>query len=163
MKTRDCFARSRPTLLFCGWTGLLLLCSACHGPKSYLSVKEGPLLSYSRSMCFGPCPAFSLTVQVDGEAHYDGKANVKHVGEYAGHWPKSHLLALGRAAADVRLDQKTGTYDNPMVTDLPSTKLTFGGYQVLERINGPDLQHLYTVLDSLIEITTWAPESKPEQ
>ena len=141
---------------------MVALSSGCHGPKKYLSVKEGPLLSYSRSMCFGPCPAFTLTVESDGEARYHGRANVNVMGMHRALWPTSHLTTLAEIAAELRLDQKTGVYDNPLVMDLPAKQLTFGGHQVMDRMNGPDLERLYTALDSLIQATAWAPEPKPE-
>ncbi|MCH1576606.1 MAG: DUF6438 domain-containing protein, partial [Flavobacteriales bacterium] len=146
-----------------GLTALIFLCSACHGPKTYLSVKEGPVLSYSRSMCFGPCPAFTLTVDADGQAQYNGKANVQNMGSHKAQWPESHLEGLAQTAAAMRLDQKAGVYDNPLVTDLPTTRLTFGKHHVMDRINGPDLEPLYTALDSLIKATAWTPDSNPKQ
>lgn len=142
---------------------VLTLSSACHGPKSYLSVKKGPLLSYSKSMCFGPCPAFSLTVEDGGRALYTGRANVTFIGTHQAQWPASHLETLAHIAAEVRLDQKAGVYDNPLVMDLPAKRLSFGGHEVVDRMNGPDLERLYTALDSLIKATTWAPEPPPQQ
>ncbi len=147
---------------FWRWAFVLVCCTACHGPKSYLAVKEGPLLSYSRSMCFGPCPAFSLSVEANGQAQYTGRANVDWIGVHTGQWSEPNLSALAQIAADLRLDQKAGVYDNPLVTDLPSKRLSFGGHEVLDRINGPDLDRLYVALDSLIEATAWTPEAKPE-
>ncbi len=67
-------------------------------------------------------------------------------------WPET--------AANLRLDKKAGTYDNPMIMDLPSTRLRFGNHQVLDRIDGPDLKELYVLLDSLIATTTWSPEPR---
>jgi len=163
VKAPQLFFEVRPLLQCLGFTALIVFLSACHGPKTYLSVKEGPVLSYSRSMCFGPCPAFTLTVESNGEALFNGRANVQNMGRHNAQWPESHLEILAQTAAALRLDQKAGVYDNPMVTDLPATKLTFGKHHVTDRINGPDLERLYAVLDSLIKVTTWTPDSNPKQ
>ncbi len=114
-------------------------------------------------MCFGPCPAFTLTVQEDGQAHYNGRANVKFMGDHTAIWPESHLNTLAQTAFELRLDQKVGNYDNPMVTDLPTTRLTFGRFEVMDRIKGPNLERLYTAIDSLIRVTVWTPDSNPKQ
>jgi hypothetical protein len=51
-------------------------------------------------------------------------------------------------------------YDNPLITDLPATRISLGGYEVMDRVNGPDLSALYTALDSIIDLTPWTPASK---
>lgn len=139
--------------------GVMLLLS-CHGPKSYLSSDQAPLLSYSKSMCFGPCPAFSLEVDRNGHVAYVGRANVDPIGRHTGKWSEQDLMKLAETAAALRLDQKAGTYDNPLITDLPSIRLSFGGHEIFDRINGPDIKAIYTQLDSLIAATAWTP-SKP--
>lgn len=146
MSCRNCLLA-----LFIACTG-----ASCSGPRQYLS-GSAPVLSYSRTMCFGPCPAFELEVDGNGTARFNGRAHIQPEGRHVGRFSEADLLALARTAHELRLDQLAGTYDNPMVMDLPSTRLNFGGHAVLDRINGPDLTALYSQLDSLIRQTTWTP------
>ncbi|MCH1582678.1 MAG: DUF6438 domain-containing protein [Flavobacteriales bacterium] len=111
-------------------------------------------------MCFGPCPAFTLTVAPDGSAIYTGKANVERIGTYTADWSQEQMHEIASIAAAMRLDRKAGVYDNPLITDLPATRITLGPHEVMDRFNGPDLSGLYAALDSLIELTPWTPESK---
>lgn len=148
---------SQGRLLGTGWLAFGLFFASCAGPKQYLKGETAPLLSYSKSMCFGPCPAFTLEVNSDGSARFNGRAHIQPEGAHTGTWSLEDLQFLAELAHASRLDQKTGTYDNPMVTDLPSTQLTMGSYRVLDRMNGPDLSALYNALDSLISVTNWVP------
>jgi hypothetical protein len=137
-----------------------LMAVGCHGPQAYLKGENAPLLTYERTMCFGSCPAFKLDIQADGHVYFNGRAHTKPLGKYRAQWPESDLQKLAQTAANLRLDKKAGTYDNPMIMDLPSTRLRFGNHQVLDRIDGPDLKELYVLLDSLIATTTWSPEPR---
>lgn len=138
------------------WSCLAL--GACHGPKQYLKSEPGaPLLEYARTMCFGPCPAFELEVDSEGHARFNGRVHIQPEGRHTGTWSKETLHELAQMAHDLRLDEKAGTYDNPRIMDLPSTRLAMGSHRVLDRINGPDLTALYTRLDSLISVTDWTP------
>ncbi|MDC0600023.1 DUF6438 domain-containing protein [Flavobacteriales bacterium] len=136
---------------------LSALSASCHGPKHYLSHSNGPWLRFERTMCFGQCPAFTLEVQLDGTASFKGRAHIKPLGEHQAQWSPSDLELLAQTAAEIRLHRWAGTYDNPMVMDLPATKLTLGKHTVFDRINGPDLDVLYRQMDSLIQATTWLP------
>ena len=138
----------------------VLSCSACHGPRAYLSSDAIPWLHYQRTMCFGPCPAFTLAVASDGSATYTGKAHVDRLGTYTADWSPEQLLEIAATAAELRFDRKAGVYDNPLITDLPATRISLGKYEITDRVNGPDLSALYAALDSLIALTPWTPAPK---
>ena len=133
----------------------------CGGSRSYLKTKEGPVLYYERSMCFGPCPAFRLEVDPNGKARFNGRANVSPMGQHQGTWPLEWLESLADEAHAIGFADKAGTYDNPLIMDLPSTRVTFGPHRVLDRVNGPDLGQFYAILDSLIAATEWVPAEQP--
>ena len=133
--------------------------AGCGGTQKYLKTKSGPLLEYTRTPCFGPCPAYKLEVQADGQARYVGRSNVTNIGEYSGQWTPAQLREVATVAGEVQLSRKAGNYDNPLIMDLPATRLTLGKYRVLDRVNGPDLDQLYGTLDSLIGITVWSKVS----
>ena len=148
---------SHSRLLGTRWLAIGVFFASCAGPKQYLKGEDTALLSYSKSMCFGPCPAFTLEVDSDGSARFNGRAHIQPEGAHTGTWSQEDLQSLAAIAHASRLDHKAGTYDNPLVMDLPSTQLNMGPYRVLDRMNGPDLSALYNALDSLISVTNWVP------
>lgn len=142
------------TMILTAWIGL----TACHGPKAYLNADQQPMLSYERTMCFGPCPSFRLEVDRSGDARFNGRVHTEPLGAHTATWSEEDIRTVANMAVETRLDRKAGTYDNPMIMDLPATRLSFGGFKVMDRIDGPDLEGLYALLDSLIAATDWTPE-----
>ncbi len=153
-RTPDSRIGSTQGILAC-WMALVL--SSCHPQGAYLKGSHTPLLRYERTMCFGPCPAFLLEVERNGAARFNGRSHVDHMGEHTAQWTQQDLKKLALVAEQTELDRKAGTYDNPMIMDLPAIRLFFGGYKVLDRVDGPDLSLLYAHLDSLIGATDWKP------
>ena len=137
---------------------LATLCSSsCSGPSQYLRSSEGPWLTYGRTMCFGPCPAFTLEVDRDGAARFNGRAHVRHEGAHVAQWPTEFLETAARRAHAVDLAGHAGRYDNPMIMDLPAKTLSMGGHEIYDRYGAPDMGALYQTLDSLISLTDWQP------
>ena len=136
---------------------LLLTFSGCAGPKAYLTTSDGPWLVYGRTPCFGPCPAFELEVDRNGSARFHGRRNVTPEGNQVATWTEKDMQAVADAAHAVAFRTKTGRYDNPLISDLPSKHIRLAGFDVVDRIDGPDIEALYTVLDSLLEATEWIP------
>jgi len=139
------------------WLLTVMLSFGCAGPKAYLGKGDGPWLVYERTPCFGPCPAFELEVDVDGSARFHGRRNIRPEGNQVAIWSDGDMRAIAEAAHEVGFRTKTGRYDNPLVTDLPSKKIILGGHDLLDRVDGPDVDALYAALDSLISITEWIP------
>ena len=134
-----------------------LAAASCAGPRQYMGTGDGPWLSYGRTMCFGPCPAFTLEVDADGSARFNGRANVRHQGAHVGHWPPEFIEAAARKADAVNLAGLAGRYDNPMIMDLPAKTISMGGHEIYDRYGAPDVGALYLTLDSLISLTDWQP------
>jgi hypothetical protein len=140
-----------------GAATLLFALSGCAGPKTYLASDDEPWLVYERTPCFGPCPTFELEVDRTGVARFHGRRNVKPEGNQVANWSEQDMQAVADAAHAVNFRTKTGRYDNPLVTDLPSKHIRLAGHDVVDRFEGPDIEALYSVLDSLIETTEWIP------
>lgn len=145
--------RLRPLL----FAGFLLTAAACSGPNRYLSSDSEPWLQYERSPCFGPCPAFTLTVEANGHARFSGRRNASPEGKHEAQWSQQDLQILAVTAHAVQLHRHEGRYDNPLISDLPSVTLQFGGVTVFDRVDGPPIDALYKSLDSLIAATAWTP------
>lgn len=119
---------------------------------------------YQKTMCFGPCPAFTFTVSASGAASLDivrplreAPLNALEPGRYSSQledvteW--NHKIAA--AAAEVNHDRLDSLYDNPRVTDLPATITIYNGKSVTNRYNGPDLTTLYAALDEAMATLNW--------
>ena len=135
---------------------VLMVVAGCSGPAAYLKTAEEPWLRYERTPCFGPCPAFILEVNSNGDARYNGRRNVKFEGTFQGQWDEQTLHTVAESAHQANLKRNAGVYDNPLVTDLPTKRILLGGCVFVDRIEAPPMDDLYGVLDSLISVTDWA-------
>lgn len=53
-----------------------------------------PVITLERTVCFGTCPAYKLTIFDDGKVVYEGKEFVKHKGRAEGRITKTALEEL---------------------------------------------------------------------
>lgn len=125
---------------------------------------EEILLTYQKTPCFGACPHFDFYWYADGSVVYEGKNFVERKGRYKGQLDV-HLYAEVLALADsLQYFSFDEIYNNPMVSDLPSTTTVLRGLsgpaRVENRYRGPEsLETLYTYLDMLLERVAW--EAQP--
>jgi hypothetical protein len=122
--------------------------------------KDSTFLIYKRTPCFGMCPYFDLTIYQSGYCIYEGKNFVDMVGFYHTRVESSVLQKIMNTAESIKYFSLADSYDNPNVTDLPTT--TTGIMkdntlkQVAARYKSPkELQELYQVLDEMIEAARW--------
>jgi hypothetical protein len=136
-------------------------------PKSG-HVESGELLTtdtliyYQRGACFGMCPIFNLTIYNDGHAIYEGKNFVDHIGFYRANVDPAALQKITDVAGSIGYFSMEEKYDNPNVTDLPSTRTGIAKdgklKMVTNRYKGPkSLLTLYNALDTMIIHTDWKP------
>lgn len=147
--------------------GLLLAGCASHAPGA-VQASEATFLPamYKKTMCFGPCPAFTFTLQADGAATLEiirplrtPPLDALEPGMYIAQAsdPNAWNARLSAAAADVRYNELDSVYDNPRVTDLPATVTEWSGKTVTNRYNGPDLTTLYAAFDAAMAALNWRP------
>ena len=121
---------------------------------------------FEKTACFGRCPVFVF--QWDGKQHlslhvkqpfYQGSMTRFAPGKYKAKMGPSEakafnerILASAETVSFFALDE---IYDNPMVTDLPSTILTIKGHRVVNRFKGPDLKALYSQLEEQMDTFQW--------
>jgi hypothetical protein len=85
---------------------------------------EGPVtITLTRSMCFGFCPAYRVTINSDGEVSYVGERFVNAVGERRATIPRADVERLLRRFDEARFDQLRDAY-RAEVTDLPTYTIT---------------------------------------
>lgn len=74
-----------------------------------------------RTPCFGSCKSYRINVYRSGYATFEGRANVEKIGMHKGFVGKDSLDKLLKAAERYKFLEMKDRYDNPNVTDLPST------------------------------------------
>jgi hypothetical protein len=85
---------------------------------------EGPvMITLTRSVCFGFCPAYRVTISGDGEVTYVGERFVNVVGQRRATIPRADVERLLRRFDDVGFDQLRDAY-RAEVTDLPTYTVT---------------------------------------
>ena len=122
------------------------------------------VIRYEKTPCFGTCPQFTMTVRSDGFAFYQGKRFVEMEGSWRGECNQKQIEEVLLKAQEIGFLDMEDSYDNHLVTDLPSTTavLTVNSQtkSVLNRYEGPkELAQLYEVLDKIIEDVKWKQDT----
>lgn len=116
------------------------------------------VISISRSVCFGVCPAYSAQIFKDGTLLYQGSKNVEYIGKFKGKVNLDLLNSVLQEIVSIGYFSLEGVYDNKNVTDLP-TIVTYvnnkgKAKKVLCRFDCDDrLKKVHKVIDVLINNT----------
>jgi Domain of unknown function (DUF6438) len=78
-------------------------------------------IGLERAVCFGTCPAYSVTFKADGSVRYVGTENVPHKGERTGRISDWEFHRLAEFAMKSGYMNMESDYDLPTITDLPVT------------------------------------------
>jgi PAS domain-containing protein len=96
--------------------------SAC--APTTTTAAEGPvMITLTRSVCFGFCPAYRVTISGDGQVTYVGERFVNVVGERRASVPRADVERLLRRFDEADFDQLRDEY-RAQVTDLPTYTIT---------------------------------------
>lgn len=85
------------------------------------SVERTLFASIERTPCFGRCATYKMNVYADGRVEMNGIRDVEMIGKYTTTITKSQMNALRKKAEEIEFFTFEDKYDDPMVTDLPST------------------------------------------
>jgi hypothetical protein len=108
----------RAFLTFLGAVALAC-CAPVESPAA-----EGPvMITLTRSMCFGFCPAYSVTINGDGEVVYVGERHVNVTGERRARISQAEVRSLLRRFDEIGFDELRDEY-RAHVTDLPTYTIT---------------------------------------
>ena len=144
-----------------------LILGCARETASMASTEQGfqPAL-YKKTMCFGPCPAFTFEVTTTGAATLSIDRPLREsplsklpLGAYQAQMtdPSTWNDRISAAAEQVHYTTLDSLYDNPRVTDLPATITEWNGKSVTNRYNGPDLTTLYAAFDEAMATLNWRP------
>jgi hypothetical protein len=78
-------------------------------------------IGLERAICFGSCPAYTVTFKADGTVRYVGIENVPHKGERIGRISDWEFHRLAEFAIKSGYMNMESDYDLPTITDLPVT------------------------------------------
>ena len=144
------------------------LVSGCAGETNHLTSTAEAFkpARYKKTMCFGPCPAFTFEVTSTGAATLSIDRPLRKsplselpLGAYQARMTDASAWndRINAAAEQVHYATLDSLYDNPRVTDLPSTITEWNGKSVTNRYNGPDLTTLYAAFDEAMSALNWRP------
>lgn len=87
------------------------------------------VFAMARTPCFGRCPTYELNIYESGYATYFGESNVDRIGEFSADIDPVLADSILQKAQRIGFMMMMDSYDNSLVTDLPSTffKLNIGG------------------------------------
>jgi len=112
--------------LFGRWA-LVLFCAACltacTGARKAQKGSRVPAdfrFGLTRTVCFGTCPDFTLTVDATGKLEWEGRNFVRTVGKATRQLTPEQLTALVEIARKIQAGTYAEKYDEPMLQDVPS-------------------------------------------
>jgi hypothetical protein len=94
-----------------------------HNAAAPKKIKKG-LIEMSKTVCFGKCPAYKITINEKGEVNYEGQRNVEKIGNYKKQLTPSATDSLFTEFINSDFWAFKDEY-TAMVTDLPTTYLSF--------------------------------------
>ena len=127
-----------------------------------VSVTSEPLITYSRSYCFGMCPVFNSSISQDGKVSYEGINFVDKMGKHEALISASQKDSIIQKVLDINYFELDSAYDNEFIMDIPSVKTSVNmegnSHNVLDRYQSPkELKKLYKVLDDIFATLEWEP------
>ncbi len=99
------------------------------------------LLAVSTGACYGECPIYDLNISQTGMVSLNAKKFMPMQGVHQSQLSKEQLEELKGKIADLEYMKLEDVYDNPQVTDVPTTKLFFNTGEPKEmkvRMGAPD-------------------------
>ena len=125
-----------------------------------ISEDEAPFMTFERTLCFGECPAYRITVFSDGRAQYEGRKFTERIGNYTARMDKAQMNEILEEAERVGFFGMKDEYDNRAVTDVPSCMIMIrgneGGKYIHDRFDAPDvLRNFEKYVDNILLNLDW--------
>lgn len=91
---------------------------------------QNSLIKLRKTACFGKCPIYELTIDKNGKLYFDGLDFVLVKGKKEIQLRTSEFQALKEHLEKTTFSSYEEAYNNPRITDLPSTYITYQGKQI---------------------------------
>jgi len=127
--------------------------------KQDLLTEDSLSLSFERTLCFGACPAYKITIKNDGTCHYEGFKFTDRIGKFTAVITKSQFQEILNEAEKVGYFNMKDKYDAP-VTDVPSVIIMIAGpdgpKEILDRFDAPEeLNNFEKFIDAILLTLDW--------
>ena len=80
--------------------------------------------SIRKTWCYGTCPVYEMRIYNSGYTEFDGQVNVEMIGLHSAFLRKEDMIKFIDIANEIKFMEMEDVYDNPGLTDLPSTTTT---------------------------------------
>jgi len=135
------------------------------------SSEEQPLVTMRRTMCFGTCPVYSVTVFPNGSVVYVGEKFVQATGRHERTIDEQAIARLISEIARADVFRLRDAYTNYRITDMPSVILTIsskGRKKTIRHYLGdteaPDaLIRLEKAVDRISGVRDWIGERREKK
>jgi hypothetical protein len=109
----------RSTVLGFIATFFMIACAPSRAPA-----EEGPVqITLQRTVCYGYCPDYTVSIDGDGVVTYEGRAFVNVVGRQTAQIPSADVARLLQRFDDIGFENLNDEYRG-LMTDMPSTIVT---------------------------------------
>lgn len=148
--------------------------TACAYPKKIRTKKTKPSgitvtsIQMTRGACFGRCPSYTVSIESNGNAAYQGRTFAPYEGEYVKTFSPQQVAALFAEFSKYRLDTCQENY-KVMLPDLPGMDFTLiinGKEKTIRNASfGPDFFRVLAIkVDATVKIDdTWRKISNTEK
>ena len=139
----------------------IFILSSCSTEKHLTSTLD-LVITLQRTPCYGECPVYNFQALNNGEATLTvGRFGTDKMeldlkeGDYSGEISTvvvDEIIQYAKAADYFTLNNE---YDDKRVMDLPAIILNIDGHRVFNRFEGPNLEDLYSFIESKISDVQW--------
>ncbi len=115
-------------LLFVLILGGLLACAV----QRPLSEDDPALFILQKTACFGTCPVYLMRIAADGRAYLHAKQFMDKQGIYTAKFDEETIQTLRTSFEHIQFERTFKESYRSSRSDLPTTYVTFDGYQVMD-------------------------------
>ncbi len=145
-------------------TGLLILTViSCSTTKNLIN--EDFQVNMHKGACFGSCPVYTLNIDNEGNAIYDGERFTEKVGKHKMKIKKSELEAIAKKLAEVNFFALNEDYKSD-VADLPLVTIAHTNKGLSKTVKGKErrpevLLELQSMLEKIAQAEGWKSLEPP--
>ena len=126
--------------------------------------KDSLAVHFENTPCFGRCPVFKIKVYKSGFATYEGLNFAEKMGLYSYRFSAADLEKIYSMADSIGYFELQSEYNDPRVSDLPSTiseiKLNDRKHRIVARMGVPQkLKDFHENLGIMLNERDWKPYS----
>jgi len=127
--------------------------------------RDSLLIGFEKTPCFGRCPYYKVKVYRSGFATFEGLNFTEKLGLYSTRFSENEISQIFKSAAEIGYFSLEDKYDNPSVSDLPSTISTLNTEEekkrIVARVNVPEkLKIFHENLAVTLQEKDWEPYSE---